>query len=117
MTDEETFYEQNLGRLIRASCGPETRVTPFARHQLRDQLETESRARSAGAEFPAVVLGVLTGVLLLLVIGGVWTGWGRGSLPANRAVWSPFCVLVLLNLLCLPAAGLVIILRRRWSHV
>jgi hypothetical protein len=114
MNNEETSYEQNLGRLIQASCGAETRVTPSARHQLRQRLLAECRARSAPAEFPAIVLGVLTFVLLLPVAGGVLAVLGRGSLPANSAVLSPFCAMVLDNLLCLPIASLVIILCRRW---
>ena len=38
MNNEETFYEQNLGRLLQASCGTETCVTPSARNQLRQRL-------------------------------------------------------------------------------
>ncbi len=114
MNNEETSYERNLGRLIQVSCGAETRVTPSARNQLRQRLLAECRAQSAPDEFPAVVLGILTSVLLLLVIGGVWTGWCRGLLPANSAASSLFVALVLLNLLCLPATSLIIILRRRW---
>jgi hypothetical protein len=59
------------------------------------------------------MLGVLTCVLLLLVAGGALAGLGRGSLPASSTALAPFCALVLLNLLCLPVASLVIILRRK----
>jgi len=113
MNNRETSCEQNLGRLLQASCGAEARVTPAARHQLRQRLLAECRAQSAPAEFPAVMLGVLTCVLLLLVAGGALAGLGRGSLPASSTALAPFCALVLLNLLCLPVASLVIILRRK----
>ena len=113
MNDRETFCEQNLGRLLQASCGAEARVTPAARHQLRQRLLAECRAQSVPAEFPAVVLSGLTCVLLLLVAGGALAGLGWGSLPASSTALAPFCALVLLNLLCLPVASLVIILRRK----
>jgi len=113
MNNRETSWEQNLGRLLQASCGAEARVTPAARHQLRQRLLVECRAPSAPAEFPAVVLGVLTCVLLLLLAGGVLAGLGRGSLPASSTALGPFCALVLLNVLCLPVASFVIVLRRK----
>lgn len=113
MNNQETSWEQNLGRLLRASCGAEARLGPTARHQLCQRLLAECRVRSAPAEFPAVVLGVLTCVLLLLVAGGALAGLGRGSLPASSSALAPFCALALLNLLCLPVASLVIVLRRR----
>lgn len=114
MNSEETFYEQNLTRLIQVSCGPETRVTSSADSQLRQRLLTECRHWSARDEFPKVVLGILTGILLLLAAGGVWAGLGHNCLPADYVALLPFVVPVLLNLLCLPAAGLIIILHRRW---
>jgi hypothetical protein len=115
MNNEETSYEQNLARLIQASCGAETRVTSSSRHQLRRRLLTECRARPAPDEFPKAALGILTCVLLLLVVGGALSGLGRVSLPADSAALSLLYVLVLLNLLCLPASVLIIILRRRWK--
>ena len=114
MSHEETSYEQNLGRLIQAGCGPETRVTPSVRYRLRRQWLNEYPTRSAPDEFPQVVLGLLTGVLLLLVLGGTWAGWEHGWLPVNSAAASLMVALVGLNLLCLPTAGIIVILRRRW---
>jgi hypothetical protein len=115
MNNKETSYEQNLARLIQASCGEETRVTSSARHQLRQRLLAECRTRSAPDEFPKVVLSILTCVVLLLVVGGTLSGLGRVSLPADSAALSLLYVLVALNLLCIPAAGLIIILHRRWK--
>lgn len=114
MNSEETSFERNLARLIQASCGPETRVTSSAGQQLRQQLLTECSHRTAQDEFPKVVLGILTGIILLLTAGGVWAGLGHNCLPVDYVVLSPFIVPVLLNFLCLPAAGLIVILHRRW---
>ena len=115
MNHKETSYERNLGPLIRGSCGPDIRVTPNARRQLRQRLLNEYCVRSAPDEFPQLVLSILTGVLLMLVIGGVWTSRGRDWWPINSTVLSLLVALVGLNLLCLPTAGLIIILRRRWK--
>lgn len=113
MNNKKTSYEQNLARLIQAGCGSETRVTSCARRQLRQRLLAEYHNRPVPDEFPKVVLGILTGILLLLAMGDVWAGLSRDWLPVDYAALSPFFALFLLNLLCLPAAGLIIILRRR----
>ena len=60
MNDHETNFEQNLGRLIKASCGPETGVSPAARERLRRELAATLRHRLQPAEFPATALGLLT---------------------------------------------------------
>ena len=70
MKNEETSYEQNLARLIQASCGPETRVISSAGRKLRQRLFSECRLRSTLDEFPKIALGILIGILLLLVTGG-----------------------------------------------
>ena len=111
MNNEEASYEQNLGRLLQVSCGAEARVTPAARDRLRRRLSAECRA--APAEFPAVVLGVLTCILVLRAAGSAAASLHPGSLLANATAFSPFGALVLVNFLCLPVASLVIVLRRR----
>jgi hypothetical protein len=66
------------------------------------------------AEFPVSVLALFTGVLVLVgALAGVsfWSGGGRAI---NAVALTPFGTLVLVNLLCLPLAGLVIVLRRRY---
>ncbi len=66
MHDSETHFEESLGRLLRASCGPETRVTPSLRERLRHQLAATPHARLQPAEFTGGALAALTCLVLLL---------------------------------------------------
>ena len=113
MNEQGDTFEQNLGRLLRASCGPETRVTPAVRERLRQELAAALCARLKLAEFPGFVLGMLT--CLVLLFGGVWgvAAWlGGAGLPGGSS-GGPFAALVVVNLLAIPVASVVIILRRK----
>lgn len=110
MNDRETHFEQNLQRCLQASCGPESRLTPVTREQLRRELvrAVVTRGQPGPTGFPISALAVLTGFLCLL--GIAWGASGaRGSIHT-----SPFVVLMLVNLAGLPVASLVIVLRRKY---
>jgi len=110
MNDREAHFEQNLQQCLRAGCGPETRLTPVAREQLRRELARAivTRDQPEPTGFPITVLAVLTGFLWLL--GVAWGASGlRGSIHT-----SPFMLLMLVNLAGLPVASLVIVLRRKY---
>ncbi len=115
MSDRETNVERNLRRLLQTSFGPEVRTNPAMREQLRQTLLAELRPWFRSVEFPKGVLGALSGALLLPVAAWAASGLSHGlSLAAHRA-WEPFAALVLLNLVSLPIASLVIILRRKYA--
>ncbi len=113
MNDPETVFERNLERLLQKSCGPNARATAAMAAQLRRAWLAEARPQPLPAEFPIGVLGFLSAVLALLgMLAGV-SGWSRGWSALGSVAMAPFGVLMLVNLLCVPVAGLVIILRRR----
>ncbi len=115
MNDRETHFDCNLGRLLRASCGPETAVRPAARERLRRELVAMLQRHVQPAEFPVAALGFLTVALSLLFAAwgaSAWTGVARsvGWGPAG-----PILALVLVNLVGIPVASLVVVLRRRYA--
>lgn len=113
MNEQGDSFEQNLGRLLRASCGPEARVTPAERERLRQELASAFCARPKPTEFPGVVLGILT--CLVLLFGGAWgvAVWVGGAGLPGGSPGAPFAALVVVNLLAIPVASVVIILRRK----
>jgi hypothetical protein len=115
VSDRDTNFEQNLGRLLQTACGPQARAKPAMRDQLRQTLLAELRPQFLRVEFPTSILGVLSGALLLLVAAWAASGLGRGLSLTSHSAWFPFAALVLLNLLCMPVASLIIILRRKYA--
>lgn len=110
MNDHETNFEQNLARMLKASCGPGTRVTPDARERLRHELAATLRVRRQPSEFPGAALAALS-LLVLLLWAAAWPG-GAGLPGKFPAV--PVMVLAVVNLAGIPIASLVIVLRRRY---
>lgn len=114
MNDREANFEENLRRLLRASCGPETRVTPAARERLCHELAVTLGARPQPAEFAGTALAALTCLVLLLCAAWSLRAWtGCAGLPANFTT-VPVMVLILVNMLAIPVASLVIVLRRKY---
>ena len=115
MSDHEINFEQNLGRLMKASCGPETGLSSAARERLRRELAATLRHRLQPTEFPATALGLLTAFVLLL-----FAAWGACAWPgtaglAGRLPSGPILALVAVNLVGIPVASLVIVLRRKYA--
>ena len=114
MNDGETNFEQNLGRLLQASCGPETRVTPAMRERLRHELAATLGAHPQPAEFAGAALAALTCLVFLLCAAWSLRAWPGGTgLPAKFST-VPVMVLILVNMLGIPVASLVIVLRRKY---
>jgi uncharacterized BrkB/YihY/UPF0761 family membrane protein len=113
MNPPESQFDRNLERLIRSSFGPETRLTPSAREQLRQRLSTAWREKRRPKEFPAGILALFSSLILLLA-GADFLSLANTSLrwPESFTL-NPVGLLVLVNLVCLPIASLVIILRRK----
>jgi len=112
MHDQETPFEQNLHRLLRASIGPEARPLPVLREELRQKLSAQIRAQAGPAEFPAAVLAVFSGVALLA--GAAWLATRLDfAVAADLPALAPLTVLLRVNYLCLTVACVIIILRRK----
>ncbi len=113
MNQQESPFDRNLERLIRASFGPDTRLTPSAREQLHQRLSAALPETRRPKEFPAGILALFSSLVLLLAATNVLSIWDTSiRLPLSFAL-NPVGLLVLLNLACLPIASLVIILRRK----
>jgi hypothetical protein len=113
MNQKESHFDRNLERLIHASCGPETRLTPFAREQLHRRLSAALREKRRQDEFPAGILAFFSSVILLLAATSLLSFLNMGvRLPQSFGL-NPVGLLVLVNLACLPIASLVIILWRK----
>lgn len=113
--DLENRQEANVARLIRAGFGPASRPSPHAGEQAFRRLVIEWRAQQAGAGFPDRIVVLLTGVLLLM---GAWltvqvVGPGVSPLTAVPAI--VVVGLLAANLVLVPVASLVIVLRRRYA--
>jgi hypothetical protein len=113
MNQQESQFDQNLERLIQASCGPETRPKPSAREQLHQRLSAELREIRRQEEFPAGILAVLSGVVLLLVAASFLSPSYTAVRISHGFELNPIGFVILVNLACLPIASLVIILRRK----
>jgi hypothetical protein len=115
MNDRETNFEQNLGRLIKASCGPENYASSDARERLRRDLAATLHQRLQPVEFPAASLGLLTVMVLLLLASCGLSSWRGSHELAGRLLNSPMLTLVIVNMACIPIASLIIILRRKYE--
>jgi hypothetical protein len=114
MNEPEANFEKNLERLLPASCGPETRVSPAVRERFGRQLAAMLPARPRPAEFPGALLAALTGLMLLFC-----ATWGVAAWPSGAGLLRNFptvliLVLVVVNVMGLPVASLIIVLRRKY---
>ena len=111
MKTNETHLDENTARLLRAAVGDEARLSPKLSSQMLARLTLHLRQQSSA--FPNSALAVLGGLVAMVA---VW--WIGRSLPLNSltpALASQQLVLFvgILNLIMVPFAGLVIIMRRR----
>lgn len=117
MTREQTVFDLNLERLIRAACGAEARPTPATRRRLRRRLSAVLSETRPPREFPAGILALLGGLILLSAAAGFLSGRAAGvRLPLGIAL-NPASLMALVNLAALPIASLVIVIRRKlWPN-
>jgi type VI protein secretion system component VasF len=103
--------EENTRRLLRAALGSSARPNPEARKQAIDMLANHLRARRTS--FPDVVLAALGFLAILAVLWWIGSSLDVASVTIAEASIRLVRLAGILNLLVLPFAGLVIILRRR----
>jgi len=115
MNRHESPFDRNLERLIRASFGPDSRLTPSTREQLHQRLSAVFHETRQPQEFPAGILALFSGLVLLLAATGVFSAWGASVRLTLSFASNPIGLLVLANLACLPIASLVIVFFRRKS--
>lgn len=117
MNQQESPDDRNLEKLIRASFGPDARLTPETRIRIYRRLVTEWRETRQPKEFPKVILALFGGLFLLLAGMTVPLVWDAGARWPQIFTLNPFGILVLLNVAFLPIASLVIIIRRKsWAN-
>jgi hypothetical protein len=116
MNQQESPYDRNLEKLIRASFGPDARLAPETRNQLYRRLVAELRETRRPKEFPKGILALFSSLVFLLAVTSVLSVWETGVQWPQIFALNPFGLLVLVNLAYLPISSLVIILRRKsWA--
>jgi hypothetical protein len=113
VNQQETPSERDLERSIRASFGPDARLTPSAREDLHRRLSAALREANRPKEFPAGILALFSGLVLLLAATTILSVGDSNPGLSLSFTLNPVGLLALVNLACLPIASLVIILRRR----
>jgi hypothetical protein len=109
MDEKDRYLEENIAKLVTASL---TQPDPLLKAHLFTRLAGEQRRIYTGREFPNSAL-----VLLAVVILGL-TGWAVMQLTGSNLLSSqpilPVVLLLLgLNLVWVPLAGILIVKRRR----
>ncbi len=115
MKSESSHLEANVKRLLSATMEARARPSPEIRSETLNMLANLVLAQRT--VFPESIIGIL-GILLLL--GMLW--WFGSIVDLSPAVVPPALLYLLqllgmLNVLVIPFAGLVIIVRRRRSNV
>ncbi|MGA2062404.1 MAG: hypothetical protein ABSG67_18125 [Thermoguttaceae bacterium] len=106
--------EENLSRLILAGFGPESRPDPRARARVFQYLAEHLPGRQSARAFPERSMLALVGILILmavcLAVQPHWTGIPPSMSLPNLIVG----IVLILNLVFIPIASVVIVLRRRY---
>jgi len=113
MNESDEHVEINTARLIRAGYAPGARPDAAARERLLLRLRVEVRAKAAPAVFPAWVLGLLAGLGCALAAWALARLFGMGARALEDARWLALTMPLCVNLALMPAASLVIIVKRR----
>ena len=106
--------DENLARLIQAGFGPESLPDLRARARVFQCLAEHLPGRQSAAIFPQGILLALVGILILLAVCLAaqphWTGIPPSMSLPNLIVG----IVLILNLVFIPIASIVIVLRRRY---
>jgi hypothetical protein len=113
--EEFEIEKENISLLIQAAYGSDTRPHPQVREQTYTILKIHSQRRFPVDEFPDVAVGalgiILFAVLICFIIQTTLTGVSIFANPSLliMAIW------LFLNLILLPVAGAVIVIRRQYG--
>lgn len=113
MSHENPHVEENIARLIEVGLGPQARPEPTIRGQTWRLLKAQLYERRDVPAFSNTALAVLTGILTVLavwLIGQVQAASGPVHLSLSLIL---VALLVTANLLWVPIAGILIVIRRR----
>jgi hypothetical protein len=108
---EYDLERENIAHLIGTSYSSDARPHPQTREQIYRILFAHSLKRFAVVEFPDAAVGAL-GIILVLVTAYVIFQLMAGTSFATHPTFLLLATWLVLNLLVLPAAGMVIVIRR-----
>lgn len=114
MNNSPNHIDDDVARLIQVSFTAESRPDPSARARTYQYLVGHLRKRRSVAVFPERIVIVLVGVLFFL------TGWliaqvdWTGIRLNTRLLYLVIASAVFLNLLFIPTATIIIMIRRRY---
>lgn len=112
MESERDYLEENTARLIRAGLGSRVRPDPKAGEEMLRRMRDEVLACRTRIGFPNGVLVALAGVLLLMATWlAIQTAAGQPIMTSTSL--TIMAAVLALNLSSVPAASLIIVIRRR----
>jgi hypothetical protein len=115
MESENHHLEENTARLIRESYSSRVRLDPQLHGDMLRRLRAVSGTHRKKVEFPDGALLGLTGVLALMVVW-LMVQVLSGQLILTSAPLTILAVIVVLNLILVPVASMVIVIRRRHAQ-
>jgi hypothetical protein len=110
MEDTEQSKEKNIEALLQAGYAVENRLDPRLRAAMYARL---SQSLSTHPAFPPLALGLICAVLLLLAIYLFAAATGVIPLSESDPLLYLIASALLLNILCLPIASILIVIRRK----
>jgi hypothetical protein len=117
MDNEDRLLEDNIARLIRAGYGPEVRPNARVRERVFARLASQVRSGSAAAEFPASIIGLLFGALGLMAIWLAAPMIGVAARVTSVPSIAIVSAVLLVNLVSVPVAAIIIVIRRRYAQI
>lgn len=113
MKEKECDLEkENIAHLIQASYSSDARPHPQTGERISRILLIHSQKRLAIVQFPDIAVGVM-GIILILVAVYVTLQLMLGKSYATHPTFLLMIIWLVLNLLALPLASVVIVMRRQ----
>ena len=109
---EYDLEKENIAHLIQASYSSDARPHPQAGERIYRILFAHSQKRFAIIEFPDTAVGAM-GIILVLVAAYATIQLMAGKSYATHPTFLLMIIWLVLNLLVLPVAGVVIVMRRQ----
>lgn len=111
MKTDDFHLQENTERLMRAAMGDEARLSPKVRSQMLAQLARHLRQQRP--VFPDSALALLGSLAAIVAMWWIVRGLPLNALTPALAAQQLMRFVGILNLIVIPFAGLVIIMRRR----